>query len=123
METKKLLNIIKEVLEDRKAEDIVELDISKKSSVAEYYLVSSANSQRQVTSILEYLDEFLVKNHNIEPIRRESIRQTKWGVLDYGDIIVHVFLTSEREKYNIENLWDKFDDNKELLAMDDSIED
>lgn len=74
------------------------------SSLADYLLICSAASDRQVQAIANSVEEGLRKK-KVRPLSTEGIREGHWAVIDYGDVIAHIFLEPVREFYNIEGLW------------------
>lgn len=88
----------------RKAINIVALDIAKLTSFADVFIICSGRSNRQVSAIAEFISLFL-KQHGIMPLSVEGIKDGQWVVLDYGHVIIHVFLESTREFYDLEGLW------------------
>lgn len=89
---------------DKKADRVVILNIGKLSSIADYLLVCSAASDRQVQAIANSIEEGL-KKKKIRPLSMEGIREGRWALIDYGDVIAHIFLEPVREFYNLEGLW------------------
>lgn len=100
----KLAQIIAEACQDEKAQDVVILDVSELTIIADYFIIASGKSTIQVKSIVDYAEATL-EEYDISPIRREGHQQGVWAVLDYGSIILHVFRNEEREYYALENLW------------------
>lgn len=98
------ISIIAEAGEDKKAFDIKILDVRGLSSVADYFVILSGNSTRQVVSIGEEIESKMSKE-GYEPLNKDGYRTGEWVLLDYEDIIVHVFQKDEREFYNLERLW------------------
>ena len=92
------------VLSDRKAQDIVSVDVREKSSVADYYIIASGRSMTQTRALIEHVEEEMDKL-GVAPVRREGIREGRWAVLDYGDVIVHLFNDETRLFYHLERLW------------------
>ncbi len=92
------------VLSARKAQDIVSVDVKEKSSVADYYVIASGRSMAQTRALIEHVEEEMDKI-GIAPVRREGVREGRWAVLDYGDVIVHIFNDETRLFYHLENLW------------------
>ncbi|MCP4689040.1 MAG: ribosome silencing factor [Desulfobacterales bacterium] len=88
----------------RKAFDLVLLYVRELSSVADAFLICSGRSHRQVTAIGEYIRTDL-KKHGIKPLSVEGVRDGQWVLLDYGDVIIHVFYEPVREFYDLEGLW------------------
>jgi len=91
---------------DKKAQDIVLLDVKSFSSLADYFIVCSAQVERQIRAIAEGIEEAL-DAIRIPPYRREGKPSDGWVLLDYGDVIVHVMSTEQREYYRLEQLWEQ----------------
>ncbi len=91
-------------MKDKKAFDIVTLDVSERTSVCDYFVVASANNVIQTHAIAEKIDEDLAKEGE-NALRIEGGRGAKWVAMDYSDVIVHVFEKETRKEYNIEMLW------------------
>ena len=96
---------IAEILDSKKARDISIVDVGELTVIAEKFVICTATSTVQVRSLSDEVEEVLKKTHGIEEIRREGYRESRWVVLDYGHVIVHIFHSQEREFYNIERLW------------------
>jgi len=82
------------------------LDVREQTSLADVFLICSGKSNRQVTAIAEHIKMDLKKN-NIAPISIEGLKEGQWVLLDYGFILVHVFLEPVREFYDLEGFWSK----------------
>jgi ribosome-associated protein len=91
--------------EDRKAGDVVLLDISEVSTIADYLLIVSGYSKAQLRAISASIQEKLKTELHRPPIRTEGENQGNWVLLDYGDLIVHIMMPQEREFYNLEAFW------------------
>lgn len=94
-----------EYLSSKKGEDIVLIDVREKTTLCDYFIVASGRSTQQVKSLCENLEEKL-SSEGIEPKRTEGVRDGRWGVMDYGDVIVHVFNDESRLFYHLERLWE-----------------
>lgn len=92
------------VLSDHKAQDIVSIDVRGKTEVADFYVVASGRSMTQTRALIEYVEEEMDKL-GVAPVRREGVREGRWAVLDYGDVIVHIFNDESRLFYHLESLW------------------
>ncbi|MBU5670132.1 ribosome silencing factor [Peptoniphilus sp. MSJ-1] len=104
------LDIIVESCENKKGIDIKVLDIKEMSSIADYFVIVSGNSSTQVDALAKEIDEKMYeKGENVE--NTEGKNSSRWIILDFGDIIVHIFHKDEREYYNLERLWE--DNDKE----------
>jgi ribosome-associated protein len=90
--------------EDKKAFDIVLLDISKVASFASYFLMCSGDSSRQIQAIADEVEKKL-KENGIRPNHIEVYRHAEWILLDYVDVVVHIFSKSARAYYDLERLW------------------
>ncbi len=110
------VNLICEILSSKKAYDVVYIDVESKTSLCDYFIICSGRSTTQVKSLAENLEEKLSKDYNLEPRRREGVREGRWAVLDYGDVIVHVFNDEMRDFYHLERLWE---DGKNLTRYED----
>lgn len=93
-----------DIASDKKADDIVLLDIRDMTTIADYFIICSGNNSRQIQAIADTLDEELGKLGN-KVLYREGVPDTGWVLLDFGDVIVHVFSQKEREYYRLERLW------------------
>ena len=91
--------------DERKATDIMVLEVGQLVDVTDYFVIVTARNVPQVESILDYVEECLRKQAHIKPISRESTRDRSWEILDYGRFVVDVFQPEAREYYRLENLW------------------
>jgi ribosome-associated protein len=91
-------------LEDDKAEDLVIIDLAGKSSIADYMIIASGRSQRQVGAMAEHLREKL-KAEGFGSVSVEGARRCDWVLIDAGDIIVHLFRPEVRAFYSLEKMW------------------
>ena len=87
------------------AEDILLLDIREAASFADYFVLATAGSDRQLKAILDEIDQRIGKGEQLRPIGREGQPASGWVLLDYGDVIAHVFGPEERAFYDLESLW------------------
>jgi len=94
---------IVEFAEDAKAEHVEKLDVRKKTSVADFFIVCSGTSDRHVQSIAERVREKL-RRLKVRPLHMEGER-TGWVLLDYGDVVLHVMREEQRQFYDLETLW------------------
>ncbi len=90
--------------DDSKAENIVILDVEQICSYADYFVICSGRSSRQVQGIADNIEEELRKQ-GIKPLGIEGWREGLWVLMDYGDVIVHIFYDPVREMYDLESLW------------------
>lgn len=90
---------------EKKAGDIVILHVGPIIGITDYFVICSANNERQVATIVDAIEEQIRKAHAIKPYRREGERELRWVLLDYLDVVVHVMHQEEREFYELERLW------------------
>lgn len=105
MESQDLVNEICSVLSEKKAMDIIKINVTEKTSLADYFVIASGRSQTQVRALAENLEELMEKRHGVFVRRREGVNEGRWAVLDYGDVIVHIFHDEQRLFYHLERLW------------------
>lgn len=105
MENTTLKNFVIEKIEDLKGRDIVVLDISTKSSFADYMVVCSGNSNRHVKSIGQSV-AMECRAEGIEPLGMEGNDIGEWSLVDLGDVIVHIMTDATRDTYQLEQLWE-----------------
>lgn len=90
---------------DKKATDVVVLDLRGIASFTEFFVIASGNNQRQVQAIADEINERLKKDLQARVIRIEGYNSAEWVLLDYGDFIVHLFNGESREHYDLARLW------------------
>jgi ribosome-associated protein len=95
---------IVEVASDRQAQDIVLLDIGRIASFADYFVICSGTSERQLKAIVDNVVETL-EREGFHPVHTEGAPSSGWVLIDYGSVIVHVFAPEERDYYRLERLW------------------
>jgi ribosome-associated protein len=105
MDSRKLALLCRELADNKKAEDIVILDVRKVSSVTDYFVIASGTSEPHLRAIVDELTDKLKQEHNLRPKAIDGTWHTAWIVLDYFDVIVHVMRTDVRDRYDLETLW------------------
>ena len=105
MDSKKLALLCRELADNRKAEDIVVLDVRELSSVTDYFVLASGTSEPHLRAIVDEITEKLDQDHDLRPKAVDGTFQAAWVVLDYFDVIVHVMRHDIRERYDLETLW------------------
>src|SRR5262252_5562501 len=105
MDSRKLALLCRTLAENRKAEDIVILDVRELSSVTDYFVIASGTSEPHLRAIVDEITEKLRDEHELRPRAVDGTFQAAWVVLDYFDVIVHVMRQDVREKYDLETLW------------------
>lgn len=101
----------------KKAEDVRVLNVAHMTILADYFILASGRSDVHVRSLCDEIEEFLMKKGK-QRLRIEGYREGRWIVLDYGDLLVHVFHKQEREFYGLERLWTD-GDNAKLVTEED----
>ena len=96
---------IVKLLDSKKATDIKAINISELSALADYFVICSASNSSLVQSLSDEVEEMMSKELGIEPRRIEGYQSATWVLLDFTDIIVHVFYKDAREYYGLDNLW------------------
>ena len=89
---------------DKKANDVVTLEMKKVFPAADYFLICSVESEPQGLAIASYIEEMLAEQ-NISPVGIEGTQNAKWILMDYDEVIVHIFYESTRRIYDLESLW------------------
>ncbi|WP_199425147.1 ribosome silencing factor [Actinotalea solisilvae] len=89
---------------DLKAEEIIALDVSERLVLTDVFLIASATNERQVSAIVDAVEESLHRK-GVKAIRREGVREARWVLLDFGDVVVHVQHADDRTYYALERLW------------------
>jgi ribosome-associated protein len=105
MRSEQLVGEIARYAEDKKAGDVVELDLRGVLDYTDYFVVCSGNTGRQSKSIHDGILEGLKHDHDVLPRRVEGSPQTGWILMDYLDVVVHIFTPETRDYYRLEQLW------------------
>lgn len=105
-ETKQLLQKITEGIQDKKGKNIVIADLRPiEDAICNYFVICQGNSPSQVTAIADSVEEHVRKETAIKPIFIDGVSNAQWIVMDYSDVVVHLFLPEQREFYSLETLW------------------
>lgn len=104
MQTIDLVKKIVEALEDKKAEDITVLDIGEVSSIADYFIIANGNNANQLTAMEDAVDEAMYIN-GVHQKQVEGTGNSTWILMDYQDIIVHLFSKEDRQFYDLDRIW------------------
>ncbi|MBM3832552.1 MAG: ribosome silencing factor [Verrucomicrobia bacterium] len=105
MDSRKLALKCRELADNKKAENIVILDVSKVSSITDYFVIATGTSEPHLRAIVDEIMETLREDYGVKPRAMDGTLETSWVVLDYFDVIVHVMRADVRENYNLEGLW------------------
>lgn len=103
-DSRHLAELAAHAADDKKASAITLIDVEQVSSVTDYFLVCSGNTPIQVRAIAEHIEEKL-EEAGKPPLRVEGVQAGRWILLDYGVVVAHVMLNSERDYYSLERLW------------------
>jgi ribosome-associated protein len=99
-----LLALAEKILEDGKAEDLIAIDLRGKSDIADYLLIATGRSQRQIMALAQHLlDGLKAAGHG--KLAAEGMRHGEWVLIDAGDVVVHLFRPETRAYYNLEKMW------------------
>lgn len=104
MNGSELAELIKKTLEDYKGQAVELIDLQNRSSLCDYFVIASANSEQQAQGLAGLLEEELAKI-KIFPRVKEGLESRRWILLDYDTVIVHIFHKEERDLYNLDKLW------------------
>lgn len=91
--------------DEKKATDILVQDVRELVSITDYFVIVTAANSRQVEAIIDEIEDELREQAHIKPSHTEDSRDGSWSLLDYGDVVVHVFMPEAREYYRLEELW------------------
>ena len=92
------------LLDDKKAGGIISIDVSKVTTLTDYFIICSGTSNRHRKSLADDIQE-LMENEKLEMLSKEGYRNANWILLDYGYVVVNIFSADSREKYDLERLW------------------
>lgn len=113
-QAKKMALIAYNALTDKKGEDVKVIEITEIASFADYFIIADGNNPSQISALVDNVEEKMSKA-GFEPKKIEGVRNSNWVLMDYGDIIVHVFSKEDRLFYDLERIWK---DGKELTEED-----
>ena len=105
MDSKELATRITEILDSKKGIDIEMIDVSEKTTLADYFIIASGNSTTQIKALTDEVEYVLKNDYQILPDHIEGRSGDRWMLLDYKDVVVHIFHPEERANYNLEMVW------------------
>ena len=105
LEPAQLADLISGYASDVKAQEIVELDLRGVLGYTDYFVIATGGSDRQVKAVHDRIHENMKKDHGLLPRRVEGLGESRWILMDYLDVIVHIFTPEAREFYRLEQLW------------------
>ena len=104
MEVLEIVKKIANALDDKKAFDVKVLDITKISVLADYFVLASGDNSSQLQAMMDIVEEVMYKN-GINSKRVEGSANSSWILMDYNDVVIHIFNKEEREFYNLDKVW------------------
>lgn len=119
--SKDLAVAVCKALADKRGKDIITLYVREKTDLCDYFVIASGSNAPQIRAMGERVEELVEKELGLIPTRTEGVRDGRWAVVDYGDVIVHIFNDETRLFYHLERLWtdggnvEKFDEKTEKL--------
>ena len=105
MDSRKLALLCRELADNRKADDIVILDVRELSSVTDYFVIASGTSEPHLRAIVDEITDKLREEHDLRASAVDGTLQAAWIVIDYFDVIVHIMRADVRQRYDLETLW------------------
>lgn len=114
MDSKQITKIAFDALEDKKGVNIKVIDISSISILADYFIIAGGNNENQVKALADNVEDELVKA-NVTPKQIEGYNNANWILMDYQDVIIHIFNEQDRLFFDLERIWS---DGKEINAAD-----
>ena len=105
MDSKELATKVAEILDSKKGIDIEMIDVSEKTTLADYFIIASGNSTTQIKALTDEVEYVLKNEYGIFPDHIEGRSGDRWMLLDYKDVVIHIFHPEERANYNLEMLW------------------
>lgn len=109
LDSQALAHKIIDIIEEKQASDIVLLDVGDHTSIAAYFVIATIDNERQAKAIEDEVLQQLRMEQNLRPLGMEGVEENSggWVLLDYGDVIVHLFTDEKRDYYQLEELWNK----------------
>lgn len=106
MQSLELAYHIVDLVEDRKAEDILLLDLRPDNIIADFFVICSGGNERHLRALTELVRQDVKANYRQVPFTNEGTAENGWVVMDYGDVVAHFFSPEKRDFYDLETLWD-----------------
>ncbi|HHW07681.1 MAG TPA: ribosome silencing factor [Clostridia bacterium] len=103
-DTRDILKLVAETLQEKKGSDIMILEVKDLTLITDYFVIATGNSRIQVQALARHVEEKL-EEQGIRPFRVEGLQEAQWVLMDYGTVVVHIFLPEQRQYYNLERLW------------------
>ena len=106
LNSKQLALAVCKALADKRGKDIVSLYVREKTDLCDYFIIASGSNAPQIKAMGERVEELIEREFGVVPTRTEGVRDGRWAVIDYADVIVHIFNDESRLFYHLEQLWD-----------------
>ena len=104
-ELENLLKLCEEIAYDRKAENIIRLDLSEVSAVSDYFILCTATSEPHIRAISERIQRGVLEKLKVKPVHVDGSPESRWIIVDFGNLMVHIMTADSRELYQLEELW------------------
>ena len=104
-ELEKLLKLCEEIAYDRKAENIIRLDLSEVSAVSDYFILCTATSEPHIRAVAERIQRGVLEKLKVKPVHVDGSPESGWIIVDFGNVMIHVMTASSRDLYQLEELW------------------
>ena len=105
MDPKDLALLLADTLDEKQASDIVILDVEDLVGYTSFFVLCSGRSERQVQALAEHARRTLRTDHSVRHIGIEGVEKGRWALIDFGDVVAHIFKENERDYYDLEGLW------------------
>ena len=105
MDTEMLARDIANCLEDKLGLNIIILEVEELVGYASHFVIASGRSERQVQALADHIKVKMKADHDVMPLSMEGLQGGKWALVDFGDVVVHIFREDERDFYDLEGLW------------------
>ena len=105
MTSKELVKTVVAALEDKKAFDIEIIDISNISVLADYFIIANGSNRTQVQAMVDNVQEMVEKTGDLSPARLEGYQAANWILMDYRDVVIHIFDQESRDFYDLARIW------------------
>jgi len=117
MESGLVFERVIQALHEKKAQDVKAIDISELTTIAQYFVICSGTSVTHIKTLADFVEEKLMES-GVHCLHREGYNSARWILLDYGDVVVHIFHEEDREFYGLERLWQ---DGKPVPVAEDRV--
>ena len=123
VQSKQLVEVVCKALADKRGKDIVSLYVREKTDLCDYFLIASGSNAPQIRAMGERVEELVDRELGLVPTRTEGVRDGRWAVIDYGDVIVHIFNDETRLFYHLERLWQTGENLQRYNDKTETLED